>query len=133
MTVDETDTISVAEALRSLEGTMRMTAQVRKERDTYRKLWEAADKAFRAYVADIYPVTAEGRLSASVLMILGIGLYSAITATLTSFLIAGDRTTDVAGQLERLAVLHGDGRLTDAEFRASKAVVIESEHEPAAT
>jgi hypothetical protein len=45
-----------------------------------------------------------------VLMILGIGLYSAITATHTSFLVTGGGPTDVADQLERLAALHTDGR-----------------------
>jgi voltage-gated potassium channel len=34
---------------------------------------------------DVYPVTGEGRIAASVLMLLGIGLFSAITATVTSF------------------------------------------------
>jgi hypothetical protein len=37
---------------------------------------------------DIAPVTPEGRVAASVLMLLGIGLFSAITATLTSFMLA---------------------------------------------
>ena len=57
-------------------------------------------------------------------MILGIGLYSLITATVTSFLITDDRATDVAGQLERLAALYEDGRVTDDEYRAAKAAVI---------
>ena len=35
---------------------------------------------------DTYPVTPEGRLGAMVLMILGIGLFSGITATITSIL-----------------------------------------------
>ena len=39
---------------------------------------------------DVFPTTGEGRVVAAVLMILGIGLYSIITATVTSFLIAGD-------------------------------------------
>lgn len=74
---------------------------------------------------DVYPVTAEGRVAAVVLMILGIGLYSAITATLTSFLVAGDRgDTDIAGQLALLADLHLSGRLSDAEFAAAKSSVI---------
>jgi voltage-gated potassium channel len=75
---------------------------------------------------DVYPVTAEGRVAAVVLMILGIGLYSAITATLTSFLVAGDRGgTNIARQLELLADLHRSGRLTDAEFSAAKSTIID--------
>jgi hypothetical protein len=45
------------------------------------------------------------------------------TATLTSFLVSGGRTSDIADQLERLAALHGDGRLTDAESRTAKAAL----------
>ena len=37
---------------------------------------------------DVYPVTLEGRLAAMVLMLLGIGLFSAITATVTSYLLS---------------------------------------------
>ncbi len=70
---------------------------------------------------DIYPTTSEGRLAAAVLLILGIALYSAITATVTSFLVTGERTKDLAGQLERLAALHAEGRLSDAEFTSAKA------------
>ena len=36
---------------------------------------------------DVVPVTPEGRLAAAALMLLGIGLFSAITATVTSFLL----------------------------------------------
>ena len=75
---------------------------------------------------DVYPTTAEGRLSAAALMILGIGLYSAITATLTSFLIAGDRSIDIADQLERLAALHGAARLTKPSSLVQKAAVIDA-------
>ena len=75
---------------------------------------------------DVFPTTGEGRIVAAVLMILGIGLYSIITATVTSFLIADDRAepTDLAEQLERLAALHADGRVTDDESQAAKAAVI---------
>jgi hypothetical protein len=57
-------------------------------------------------------------------MILGIGLYSAITATVTSFLISGGHATDLADQLERLAILHSDGRLTDDEYHRAKTSLI---------
>jgi len=86
-------------------------------------LWWGLTTMTTVGYGDVYPKTAEGRLSAAVLMILGIGLYSAITATITSFLITGDRTTDIADQLERLNVLHANGVLTDAEFTAAKSTL----------
>ena len=57
---DDGDVIPVDEALRSVEWAMRQTAEVRKQRDTYRKLWEAADRAFRAYVAEVGPIIQRG-------------------------------------------------------------------------
>jgi voltage-gated potassium channel len=39
---------------------------------------------------DVYPVTPEGRLAAMCLMLLGIGLFGAITATITSYIVATD-------------------------------------------
>jgi voltage-gated potassium channel Kch len=88
-------------------------------------LWWGLTTMTTVGYGDVFPTTAEGRLAAAVLMILGIGLYSLITATVTSFLVAGDGpTVDVAGQLERLAALHSAGRMTDDEYRAAKAVII---------
>jgi voltage-gated potassium channel Kch len=75
---------------------------------------------------DVFPMTPEGRIAAAVLMILGIGLYSLITATVTSFLLSDDKAIDIAGQLERLAVLHAAGGITDGEFAAAKASVLSS-------
>jgi voltage-gated potassium channel len=89
-------------------------------------LWWGLTTMTTVGYGDVFPTTAEGRVSAAVLMILGIGLYSAITATITSFLIAGDRATDVANQLERLVALHENGRLSDTEFAAAKASVLRS-------
>jgi voltage-gated potassium channel len=39
---------------------------------------------------DVYPVTTEGRIAAMALMLLGIGLFGAITATITSYLMTAD-------------------------------------------
>jgi voltage-gated potassium channel len=72
---------------------------------------------------DVYPVTAEGRIAAAVLMLLGIGLFSAITATITSFMLT-DRGPDsaAAGDLDSsLTALHEAGILTDAEYAAKRA------------
>jgi voltage-gated potassium channel len=72
---------------------------------------------------DVYPVTQEGRLAASVLMLLGIGLFGAITATITSYLIATQRGPEdnLADRLRQLAALHDDGLISDDEFNAKKA------------
>lgn len=74
---------------------------------------------------DVYPRTTEGRIAAMVLMVLGISLYSAITATVTSILIAGRTAPDAVDQLERLAKLASDGSLTLDEFERAKATVID--------
>jgi voltage-gated potassium channel len=76
---------------------------------------------------DVYPVTPEGRLAASVLMLLGIGLFGAITATITSYLIATGSTTrpsDPAVRLRDLAALRDEGIISDVEFAQAKAAVL---------
>jgi voltage-gated potassium channel len=73
---------------------------------------------------DVVPVTGEGRVAASALMILGIGLFSAVTAIITSFLIATNDPepgTDPITQIERLAALAESGSITATEFDAKRA------------
>jgi voltage-gated potassium channel len=74
---------------------------------------------------DVYPITAEGRIAASVLMLLGIGLFSAITATLTSFMLSGRQTEPTDDHLRSLAALHRDGLLTDDEYAAKRTEAFE--------
>ena len=80
---------------------------------------------------DVTPVTTEGRLAAMALMLLGIGLFGAITATITSYLLSRDShhgpDTSLAGELERLAVLHEGWALTDEEFEAAKRRILNAE------
>jgi voltage-gated potassium channel len=82
---------------------------------------------------DVYPVTPEGRLAASILMLLGIGLFGAITATVTSYLIATGKSSavDPLAQLRELARLRDDGTITDAEFATTKAALLTSLAAPA--
>jgi voltage-gated potassium channel len=77
---------------------------------------------------DVYPVTPEGRLAASALMLLGIGLFGAITATITSYLIATGKpaTSGPLGELRELARLRDDGIIDEAEFVAAKASLLDA-------
>lgn len=74
---------------------------------------------------DAYPVTPEGRVAAMSLMILGVGLYSAITSAVTSYFVSqGSRQPSVVDELDRLARLHEQRRLDDREFTQAKAAVL---------
>lgn len=89
-------------------------------------LWWGVTTLTTVGYGDTYPVTQEGRLGAMVLMLLGIGLFSAITATITSYFIsqetpARDKGDRLVERLQRLADLRRDGSLTDEEFETAKA------------
>lgn len=76
---------------------------------------------------DITPVTPEGRLVASALMLLGIGLFGAITAIVTSTLLAStgsDRASSALGDLERLAELRASDAISADEFEATKVKLL---------
>jgi voltage-gated potassium channel len=74
---------------------------------------------------DVFPLTPEGRVAAMLLMILGIGLYSAITAAVTSYFVTqGAARNSMVDDLDRLTTLHAGGALTDDEFRAAKASIL---------
>jgi voltage-gated potassium channel len=92
-------------------------------------LWWGVSTLTTVGYGDTYPVTQEGRLGAMVLMLLGIGLFSAITATITSYFIsqetpARDAADRVVERLQRLADLRREGSLTEEEFAAAKARAI---------
>jgi voltage-gated potassium channel len=74
---------------------------------------------------DILPITPEGRIAALVLMVLGIGLFSAITATVTSALLTGRASESPADRLRALAELRRDGLLTTEEFDAKRSEAVE--------
>jgi len=77
---------------------------------------------------DVYPVTVEGRIAATILMLLGIGLFGGITATVTSYLVgggnAGSSAAATVDQLAVLATMHDAGQLTADEFNAAKRRVL---------
>jgi voltage-gated potassium channel len=72
---------------------------------------------------DVYPVTPEGKLFASALMIVGIGLFGAITATMASYLVATQKheADGVLEHLRELVSLRDAGLVTADEFE-SKAI-----------
>jgi len=74
---------------------------------------------------DVYPVTPEGRLAASVLMLLGIGLFSAITATVTSFMLGGSSAPSAAERLRALAALRDDGLISEPEFAERRGALLD--------
>ena len=89
-------------------------------------LWWGVTTLTTVGYGDTYPVTQDGRLGAMILMLLGIGLFSAITATITSYFIsqetpARDRGDRIVERLQRLAELRQEGSLTEEEFTAAKA------------
>ena len=67
---------------------------------------------------DVFPQTAEGRIAASALMLLGIGLFSAVTAIITSFLLRDQESgaRDPITSIERLGLLADTGRISADEF-----------------
>lgn len=78
---------------------------------------------------DISPVTGEGRLAATVLMVLGIGLFSAITATMVAALTSGGEAkvpaADPADRLRRLEALQTEGLITGEEYAERRRDVVE--------
>ena len=67
-------------------------------------------------------MTPEGRLAASVLIVVGITLWAAITGTFTSLLITSTSAeVGIPEQIRQLADLQREGLLTEAEFESKKA------------
>jgi voltage-gated potassium channel len=90
-------------------------------------LWWGITTLSTVGYGDVTPVTPEGRLVAGALMVLGIGLFGAITAITTNTLIAktsGSQAVDGVGDLERIAVLFDRGALSSDEFAAAKTRVL---------
>lgn len=74
---------------------------------------------------DVYPVTLEGRLAAAVLMLLGIGVFSVITATVTSYLVSTNTAErDPAHRLRDLRALHDEGLVTESEYEERRARLV---------
>jgi voltage-gated potassium channel len=92
-------------------------------------LWWGVSTLTTVGYGDVVPVTPEGRIAAAVLMLLGISLFSAITATITGYILETRRPADIPmpasliDELERLSRLRSSGSLTEDEFQVAKARV----------
>jgi voltage-gated potassium channel len=89
-------------------------------------LWWGITTMTTVGYGDVYPTTAEGRIAASALMLLGIGLFSAVTAIITSFLVSqrDPGPTDPITTIERLAALALAGTITQDEFSAKRSELL---------
>jgi len=88
-------------------------------------LWWGITTMTTVGYGDVYPTTAEGRIAASALMLLGIGLFSAVTAVITSFLVSQrDSAPDALTAIERLAALARTGAITADEFSAKRTELL---------
>jgi voltage-gated potassium channel len=89
-------------------------------------LWWGVTTLTTVGYGDIYPVTPEGRLAAGAMMVLGITLWAAITATITSRIVALDSLTSASApeRLRELSRLHAEGLLSDDEYEAKRSELI---------
>jgi voltage-gated potassium channel len=68
-------------------------------------LWWAVSTVTTVGYGDRYPTTSEGRAVAFVLMVLGLGLFSVVTARIASFFLAEEEQDGVSARLERIEAL----------------------------
>jgi voltage-gated potassium channel len=89
-------------------------------------LWWAIVTVTTVGYGDITPVTAGGRVVATIMMFTGIGLVGILAATLSRAMIrTGEESTpSVAAELERLESLRARGALSEEEFVRAKAAVL---------
>jgi voltage-gated potassium channel len=104
--------------------------------DPFDALWWGVSTLSTVGYGDVIPVTPEGRLVAGALMLLGIGLFGAITAIATNSLVYSEARLAEArlseartaggpvDELERLAALRASDALSAEEFTAAKERLI---------
>jgi voltage-gated potassium channel len=76
--------------------------------------------------AEVHAVTTEGRLATAVLLILGVALFTAITAVLVSFIISAPGTgeSEWVRRLREMAALRDKGIITSEQFDTMRAEVL---------
>ena len=72
----------------------------------------------------IQAVTPEGQWITAILLVIGVALFTAITAVLVSFLVATDRKPGFADDLRSLETARAEGAITEAEFEQTKAAIL---------
>jgi voltage-gated potassium channel len=91
-------------------------------------LWWAIVTLSTVGYGDIFPITPEGRAVGAVLMLLGITLWAGVTGTIASYFVTTDKSTtapDAASTLLKLGQARAQGLLTEDEFAAKKAELLE--------
>jgi voltage-gated potassium channel len=90
-------------------------------------LWWAITTLTTVGYGDVYPLTPEGRLAGSALMIVGITLWAAVTGTITSLLVINSSSGgSIPEQIRQLGELRRDDVLTESEFDAKKTELLAS-------
>lgn len=96
-------------------------------------IWWAIVTVTTVGYGDITPESVMGRFVAGILMVLGIGIFGVLAAAMASVMFDDDEEEErehnqdqsLTDHLERLARLHRDGALTDAEFTAAKGKLLD--------
>jgi voltage-gated potassium channel Kch len=88
-------------------------------------LWWGVSTLTTVGYGDVTPVTVEGRIAAMVLMLLGIGIFAAITATATGALMGGGRREDPVARLDRLDGLFAAGRVSQDEYDTKRVDILD--------
>lgn len=91
-------------------------------------VWWAIVTVTTVGYGDKTPITTMGRFVASILMVLGIGLFSVLAASMASVMFEEEQEEqadlDLTDNLERLAAMHGRGQLSDDEFARAKERIL---------
>jgi len=74
--------------------------------------------------ATIQAVTAEGQWITAILLVVGVALFTAITAVLVSFIVTRDRPPSVGDDLLSLQAARAEGAITEAEFERTKTAML---------
>ena len=74
---------------------------------------------------DVLPLTTEGRIAAVILMVLGVALFSAITATMVAAFAGGTTQGDAVARMDSLDALLARGRVSESEYESKRAQILE--------
>ncbi len=112
-------------AISSIGMYLAETAENPNVKSIYDALWWAVVTITTVGYGDVSPVTAEGRLAAGVLMVLGIVLFSFLTATLTSAMANSPEVEkSVPLRLNELEGLRNQKMITEGEYVEARAKIL---------